>query len=642
MMKTNTSTQSRLAIIFFMIIFLSVSCGGGGGGDDDDDANNDTIQNEAYLTGNDMLIVLDTYGNPISNALVEENAITDANGVTIDDFETSAAGWIRVAAQGFASGYSEAINGDDVRVFELRLTPVQVAIKMDSDDITSIYTGDSENPVYRSELNATNFESHPVTVSFTSINPIYVLPLFEPLSSGEDLTLQKAFAIEAVDSDLKSIALKSGSTIVIRVRDDGVLSDDTVLAYFDPEIGRWEVVPGGCARDGSNHFNCTLAKLSPLYGLFAAQDATYLARRFQTAESSTDELGDAWSLAKQKVSDRLKDLKSCMAEGTCDPTEDSEMTGAVNSMVDTARSYADENQNEKGKMALLAAQLGAKQLGFDQLASELNPEVESITNKLGQDYVNNGNCGRIKEMLHIQRQFMILGGDQQILSQLEQKLEEYFQVCDLWVGKISYYYWNGPGDPCSGDLTGGGGVWIENHSVRIPTHVNTHAVSGEDKVSLNFQDVTFSSGGECPSTTKIYYGNPDVSDLFLSFDGTYDGIEFNVNTPGPSTNPIEIVQDYVMKTMENDECTVVNDPNPIVFPGFSSALVHGFNGSPPVTLQEMLDNGDRGSYGEYETIRGREEFTNACFESNLGRYPFDKGNVNWFFWHERKVLPLSE
>ena len=657
-MKTTGKRQTNLWLILFLIGVMSFSlitgCGGGDGGggdedggDDSADIPDDTIQPPAYLTGNDMLIALDTYGNPIPNALVGENDMTDGNGVIVSDFETSAEGWLNVSAPGYTSGYADAAENNGIRVFEIRLTPVSASVNLATGDAKTLYVGNSEDPLYSTALNASDFETQPVIVSLTSINPIYVLPLFAPLSTGEDLTLQKVFAVEAADSEFESIALKGGSAITIRIKDDGELSDDAVLAYFDLQNGQWKVVTGGCVRDGSNHFNCTVALLSPLYGLFDAQEAGYLTTAFQIAEDEdvTDDLGDDWSKANQNVRGRVNDLADCVAAGTCDPTKDSQMIAAVNAMVAAARKYAAANQNEKGKMALMAAQDRAAILGFSEIARELAPEVEAITNKLGLDYVNNGNCGRITEMLHIERQFQLLGGDANILSQLQQKLEDYFQTCDLWVGRISYYYWNGSSDPCNGDLAGGSGVWIENHHVRIPTHVKTHAVTGEDKVTLAFPEVSFNTGGDCPSTTKTYYGNPSSASLFLSFDGFYDGITFSVNTPGPASNPIAIVQDYIFKNKEDDECIVIpeiGDPDPIFFPGFSSALVHGFNGSPPITLQEMLESGTKGSYGEYETIRGGEDISNNCAETNLGRYPFDNGHVTWFFAHERKVLPVAE
>jgi hypothetical protein len=652
-MKTKGTLQANFWLKLFgagiLGVLLTVGCGGSGGGGGSSDGTGDTsggtTQPVTYLSGNDMLIALDTYGNPIPSALVGENDMTDGNGVIVSDFETTAEGWLNVSAPGFASGYADAVESNGVRVFEIRLTPISASVNLATGDVKTLYIGNSEDPLYSAGLNASDFEAQPVIVSLTSINPIYVLPLFAPLGTGEDLTLQKAFAVEAADREFESIALKGGSTITIRIRDDGALSNDAVLAYFDPQGGQWKVVTGGCVRDGSNHFNCTVALLSPLYGLFDAQDAGYLAGAFQITGDVTDDLGDDWSKANQSVRSRVSDLAACTEAGTCDPTEDPQMIAAVNAMVEAARAYAAANQNEKGKMALMAAQNRAALLGFSEIAQELTPEVEAITNKLGLDYVNNGNCGRITEMLHIERQFQLLGGDANILGQLQQKLEDYFQTCDLWVGRISYYYWNGPSDPCSGDLAGGSGVWIENHHVRIPTHVKTHAVTGEDKVSLAFPEVSFNTGGDCPSTTKTYYGNPSSTTLFLSFDGFYDGIAFSVNTPGPASNPIAIVQKYVMKTKEDDECIVipeVGDPDPISFPGFSSALVHGFNGSPPITLQEMLESGNTGSYGEYETIRGGEDIFNGCSETNLGRYPFDNGHVTWFFWHEKKVLPVAE
>jgi hypothetical protein len=80
-------------------------------------------------------------------------------------------------------------------------------------------------------------------------------------------------------------------------------------------------------------------------------------------------------------------------------------------------------------------------------------------------------------------------------------------------------------------------------------------------------------------------------------------------------------------------------PAEVVFPNFYySALVHGLGSSPFITLQEMFENGEY-CEGQYDTIRGSEEFT---IGENAYAYPFTEGVIIWNFQHAKKVLPLDD
>ena len=71
--------------------------------------------------------------------------------------------------------------------------------------------------------------------------------------------------------------------------------------------------------------------------------------------------------------------------------------------------------------------------------------------------------------------------------------------------------------------------------------------------------------------------------------------------------------------------------------------MHGFipiTGSPPITLQEMLDEGYKRTLNfrdvSHEVISGKEELSNPIW--NAGTYPVKEGMVAWKFIHERDYI----
>jgi len=77
-------------------------------------------------------------------------------------------------------------------------------------------------------------------------------------------------------------------------------------------------------------------------------------------------------------------------------------------------------------------------------------------------------------------------------------------------------------------------------------------------------------------------------------------------------------------------------PSDLTFPHYTW-LMHGFDppdGSPPITLQEMLDEGykrDTIIDKRYNIISGTEKVSNPNWDA--ATYPVKDGRVTWFFMH---------
>jgi len=556
--------------------------------------------------------------------------------------------WVTVEAAGYLEGFVEGFGDDDLRVYEIRLAWIGGRITLESGDTGNLFLGDVENPTHEATLDASSFAVVPVTVGIGKIKPIHVLPLFEPLSSDQDLNLQMAFGLDVRDADFDAVALNSGSTISVRIRDEGVLSAGAVLAYFDPDKSEWQVMQGGLSRDGGSHVLCSIDVISPLFGIFDDQEASYLTSALYRTAFTDNDMGDAYNAAMQTINGywAFINASGCLNfDPPCDPRENEDYVKAVAVLVKAAKDYATANQNEKGKMALLSTVSKMNLLGFTEYTAELDLMIEVITNKIGQDYVDRSDCGVIREMLHILKQFYKLGGDSTIEAKNREKIDEYMTKCDLWTGSIFYHYYLDEGDPCLGNLIlkSGGGEWSEVHHVRMATHGKTKVLTGEISLHLNFPEAYFKTSDECEHS-KSYSGNPAAADLSLKFDGTYDGMTFAVKTPGPADTPIDITVEHVMKFKnEEDECELIEGyPTVDTFPNYTSALVHGFLISPPISLQHMLEDGHRYQNSLIESIKGDAKLENLCEETNMGRYPFSSGWVHWSFHHVQKLLPLEE
>ena len=173
------------------------------------------------------------------------------------------------------------------------------------------------------------------------------------------------------------------------------------------------------------------------------------------------------------------------------------------------------------------------------------------------------------------------------------------------------------------------------------TNATSYILTGEDKVRLMFPHVTFRRDTDCQQTI-IFYGEPSSAKTYLTFDGTYNGYEFSVTNPGQAAETISIGQEQIMQAMQDDVCqNVPNFPLTLSFPNFSSVLVHGFLDSPPITIQEMLEEGSQSTSG-LDRISGEQLLDNSCADTGFARYPFSRGRVMWKFTHYQKILPIEE
>jgi hypothetical protein len=362
----------------------------------------------------------------------------------------------------------------------------------------------------------------------------------------------------------------------------------------------------------------------------------------------------------QALRNRLRQLEDDQIAGKPgDPCNDSVLRSILEQMAQISRVEAARQRNETGKMHLLWVAGQAILTCQNDLAASLMTLAVEITNEIASRLLNEGDCGRLREMIHAIDQLQAFGGDQSLTQQLEEKIKRLLASCDVWSGSIRYVYPISKSLPLTGDdyKLQSGGVWTEIHDVRMATNAETHVLMGEVRTRLSFPSVRYvelepsSMYAECPhfhdiSVVQDVPFGKDTSNWFY-FDGTYDGYTFQVNQPAPAPDakPVKIQHQHWSTFLDGDgKCWRDAYTVTIIPDEFYSALIHSFmylGMSPSITLQEMLETGIHNDIDGYETIRGSEPVANPMPMPNHGLYPFTEGEVIWNFIHVQRLLPFD-
>jgi hypothetical protein len=594
-----------------------------------------------------MGLVLDSSGSPVRTARVGGRVLTDGNGVGSGAPETAAAGWFEIEALGYTTGYArrEAMT-NGTSYFNAWLTPFDLLAPLDDTNLVRLAVGAEANPLIQVSVRGDDVAQFPVHFGLAQVNPLDVGPLAASVQNVTNVTLRQAFSVQAFDTNWDAVPLKPGRSIVLEVRDDQGSNPPPFLARFEPAMGHWMVLSNACQRVRPDVLACTLTELAPLYGLWTL--ATGSAPGGAAPKHRTKGPEDDYKQARWRFDTRARQIDEAWRSGhPVDPGTDAALQAGLESMAEAALAYANAHRDESGKLFLARVIEQATRLNRGDLVSALGGLAQEIAEEIASRLLADGDCGRISEMLHAMEQLMLMGGSEALMEALRRKVEELWAECDLWVGTITYEFYVGRTHPGLEDypLESSGGNWREEHSVQMATHAKTLVLTGDDRVKLRFPRVKYQMADvECEMSFS-FYGDPSATQVDLQFDGTYDGNTFSVGSARPAsyTRPVSVVQHLVMR-VEDEDGNCVNAPTyPITlpFPNYHSALVHGFLSSPPITLQEMLEEGVHRGSGLSEIIGGGEPITNDYPMPNAGRYPFTRGYVSWRFFHVQALLPLQ-
>jgi hypothetical protein len=592
-----------------------------------------------------MGIVLNNDNEPLPFAWAGCMGFSDNNGLIAG--ELPAGEWFTVHAEGHAPAPVQAISGNDgMAVFEAWLTRFPDQAMVAAGESHALLTDPSLATGLSVTFDGSQLASSPAHVGLAQIDLLDVGPRWAPLDADGDLVLTQAFALYASDAEGAPVQLAAGQQLAVQVRDAMAAEPAPVLARFDTGSGSWLALDAAaCTRAAPDQLHCLLQDFAPLYGLFRPPPESLPEPGGNAASPASGNLDAEYKAANAAVSAALAEaIREKEEFGEVSAETQQLLLEAMANLATAAIASASANRDETGKMHLLAASKACELLDFHDLKEALDAELEDLTNELADDLAGNGDCGRMREMLKMLNQMLMLGGDPAIQSALVDKIDALANDCDLWTGTIRYFYWVDNNPPVGGEYNYAGGtpVWTEELHMTLATHPKTHQVTGEIAGMVRFPNAYYKTDSECEVSVE-YSGLPGANAVNLQFGGTYDGITFALSdvTPASHSVPLSIKQYYVFKFKEDGECHHVDgaSPNEIVFQDFfHSALVHGLAESPMITLQEMMENGTPGSFGEMQVIRGSEEFVAGEYAF---AYPFTTGMVTWSFMHTKKVLPIE-
>jgi putative metal-binding protein len=621
------------------------------GKDDDCDATtlDDGNSNGGSIDNNMMALIIDRSANPIINAVFGDRSITDSSGITICSYDVQSDGWMTVHASGYATAYAKPQSlYDGNMISEVRLTPYESLEILSAGEDATLTSGDPDNPAIEVTLHA-EFPDDPVLVGLAQMDPIDVEALYEPLSTGETLLLQIAFVLQATNSRDEVLVFTESNDLEIRIKDAGTLQDP-VLAFFNPDTGKWEVSADVCVREDADHILCSPDSLLPLAGIFSSDSVDYLAgllSHMSVGPFSEGDLDEAYRAAGFRIKKRLKELEKILENNPdYDVSNDAELKDALDALVKAARAYAQAHPNENGKIRLGVTAGSAYFLGYKALGDTLRAESIALAEKIARDVLAKAECLRIRELLHTARQVELMGADQALADQLKAHANTNLKECDLWAGTVTLWFEVTGQDPTEYDLVSGDGTWREDHHVYMVTNAETFELSGEDIVFLNFTHAVYerTTSDGCLNTNKN--GNATSHEVPLYFDGTYNGATFSLDALELALDAKPLLLDFYHDVWVYDHnigCVQAPlFPSDLEF-GHYSVLMHGFSpptGSPPITLQEMLDEGYKRTFSldgtSYQVISGRESVINPIWDA--GTYPVKKGMVVWRFDHVRDYI----
>lgn len=179
-----------------------------------------------------------------------------------------------------------------------------------------------------------------------------------------------------------------------------------------------------------------------------------------------------------------------------------------------------------------------------------------------------------------------------------------------------------PGDQSAADLQALFEKYKENPEDLTPEEMSALGDLLSDLSDPDAVEEILSGSSDSTDPGPLEYG------FDITFSGTYDGSAFSISDLQYNCYA-EIIQYIYNEGEEDDEC-VVHFEASIPVHNYSSYLAHGFYGSPPITLQEILETAP-GTAGGMEVIRGSGKFGNPS--PDVGSYPFNTSSVTWNLVH---------
>ena len=636
-----------IMIVFSVLVACSGPSAEDSGGDQNIVDQKGSMQLPKYLG-----FVVDSEDRGIAYAMVGGTEIATEDGVASGDFEEYEGQWIPVEAPGYASSFARTLVPlHDAHFFSSRLTQFQTMSGMEEDGDTLLSTSIEEDIALTIHISPDQFNQDGVIVGLAAIDLMDVAPGRVAHRSVEGLRLRNAFAIQAFVDFWDSVQLSPGATVPITIEFSSPLGDQAVFTTFDPVQGIWVEQDPGCSTEDGLMYSCQLPQLNPLWAIFDDKDNFMTSDNsmsishpvgnsspvFQEAGNPQEDFNLAYYAWKQYMLDNL--------DGPAFDFDSPALLTLLKNLEKAAKKFTKKNRTEAGKKVAIETSEAADWSGNETMSESFFEEAANIADEVFKKLINEVDCGEAKKLIKGSEQFQLLSGNEKLSDQASDKLNEITEECDIWVGYIRVIMKTTTDHPAELPLSGRGtGWWQEVHRVRIWTNINNpvednsnnYVMHINDKVQHIFPPVNYASYDPCKIEFTHTRGPGDVG---INYEGFYDGVTFQINTTTTQGEGVWILQswEFNSKDPEDDTCKLDYYDEFFWVPYFSQ-IVHGLTSdTPPIDLQEMLDEGEKGTSSLGETITGSEPFLNP--DPELGIFPFREGIINWRFIHVEKKLP---
>jgi hypothetical protein len=321
--------------------------------------------------------------------------------------------------------------------------------------------------------------------------------------------------------------------------------------------------------------------------------------------------------------------------GSTSPEAQQEMSNRLGKLAEAAEAYAASHPGASAVSHLLQAADLAIAFGELELAARLLKDAVTLVEKMADDLLKDPNCARIREMTNVLQILILVGGSSEKVNAMTDKIAALAE-CDEWIGHVNVSLNLSGTNPGLEKYSRESGwpMWMEDHRVMMATNVKTYVLRGEDTVKLDFGEVKYGKYDRDNCHNYLTHGLESNGNIIMKFDGTYDGYTFSVGDLRSEGGSATVTYGAHAERYndEKEECETYAD-QVIPAPNYTTLLQHGFSGSPPITIQEMLDKG-----GDLE-ITGGMKLNNEAYE--LGILPVESGYIRWYFRHTQRFLPVK-
>ena len=563
-------------------------------------------------------LVLTPNNIPVQNAMLEDVAITDAQGVALGGLPNK--NWIKVQASGFAPNYTKALGKlESQYIFETVLTPVAASTMYRPGEF-SLLQVNKPDLFLQVDLEPQDFDQD-VDVSLTPLNPLHIQSVSAPVSNS-DKQVSFVFSLEAVDRNGK--VLQPIKPVTLTYNDAGKVGEEPQFAIFNPEIGKWEVKQDACSRTDVNNISCEIPHFS-LMGFLGDFFEWPSADGYEGAQAELEKAASDWA-----------------EDGGGVPSE--EINNALDKLANEASNYADNNLSEVAKQRLLSVAARACFFGNDAVRDTMWAKAQELTLEITEPLLN-GDCKIYRELLRAMAQCQLLGLYERS-RQFEVKIKELKSVCNVWQGVVNVKYLMENPYTYTGEtfkLYSGQLDWTEKHQVDISINPKDLKVNGDNLVKISFPKVTYRTEVEHDPCGENYsersnWGEGDK--LYFTFTGSFQKVDdrprFVLDPLKKESGKVALWQtQYVQSIFEDEGACIDYSIGPLdssTSPDFKTLLGEAFSGTPPLSIQEMLNQGNYQTLGRMEIIEGSKlvEIDNPA----VGAYPFRNALISWTFVHE--------